>query len=283
MNLSQVRWAIPVLFLSLFGCAEPSSDTTSEPPVETSHLTGIQPNIKVGDVPPADMEIISSWVAEAVDVFQSPEFETNFRLASELYPELFVSRKEDLVPTLVVLDRLKTQDVRRSALLWPETFITLTDEPAARSSERTGYGFDGSRKATAGQMPGNPDVGQIELGRVHLARYRQGDTVEKSCALNTMVHEISHTLSEWDDKFWMHILDSEDKVTAPKGVFEASYFIGTIAQCTYLQKADRISNAGFHDCMMTFSDPKSDSRFKSLACDDFPDTKPVAPQGRLLP
>jgi len=57
---------------------------------------------------------------------------------------------------------------------------------------------DVSRDAGAGPFPENASpalTGEIALGRLHFARYTRGDAVEKSCALNTMTHEIGHTLS----------------------------------------------------------------------------------------
>lgn len=232
---------------------------------------------------PKDAGAVTRWIGEATALMQSPAFEANFLKASQLYPQVFVSKKEDLVASETVLARLKTQDPRLPDLWWPESFVVLTGEPALRSPDLKAFGFEASRKAGAGPMPDNPRAGRIELGRLHFARYTQGNVVEKSCALNTMVHEISHTLSERPDQFWMHILDSEENVTAPGGTFEASYFIGSLAQCTYLQASGHVLEASFQDCLMTFSDPRFGSRFKSLACDDFPNSKPITPQGRINP
>ena len=81
----------------------------------------------------------------------------------------------------------------------------------------------------------------------------------------------------------MHILDTEDNVTPPRGVFEASYFIGIVAQCTYLEKVGRIETQDFANCMTTFSDPSNSSRFRSIACDDFPGNTPITPRNRILP
>jgi len=284
VRLRKAKWAIPISVLSSLGCTEPAVETVEH--FENLSPPGLQPNIKVGAVPPGDADALESWIEEAVSVLQSPEFEMNFHLASQTYPTLFVSKKEDLVPSETVLSRLKTNDPRMSALWWPETFVTLSGPRAIRSEDRTGFGFEASRKAVLKTLPIKSDMkptGQIDLGRLHFARYTRGGPVEKSCALNTMVHEISHSLSERRGEFWMHILDSEINVTAPRGTFEASYFIGAVAQCTYLQSIDRVSDAKFHTCLKTFSDPQSGSRFKSLACDDFPNSKPITPQGRLLP
>jgi len=232
---------------------------------------------------PEDAKAVSRWIAEATALMQSPEFEDNFHRASTLYPKLFVSQKEDLVPAATVMTRLQTRDPRLPNLWWPQSFVVLTGGQAVRSPDASGFGFEASRIAGAGPIKGNYKDGEIELGRLHFARYTRGDAVEKSCALNTMIHEISHTLSDKPDLFWMHILDSEENVTPPRGVYEASYFIGAVAQCTYLKSKNRISGAEFPDCLMTFSDPASGSRFKSSACDDFRGEKPITPQGRLGP
>jgi len=185
------------------------------------------------------------------------------------------------MPTSNLQDVLHTNDSYSPALWWPETSIRLMGEPATRLPDKTGHGFLGSRTASTGPM--TEKTGEIELGRVHFARYTQGDIVERSCAINTMTHEISHTLSNREGEFWMHILDSGKDSNPPPGVFETSYLIGTIAQCSYLQDQNRIPEDAFFDCLLTFSDPVTRSRFRGRACDDFPDGKEITPAGRLTP
>ena len=230
---------------------------------------------------------MQKWIDESVALLQSPAFEANYLRAAELYPRVYVSKTQDIMATTKLLNRLKMEDPARADYWWPETYVVLEGPPAVRSSDRLGFGFEASRNgAAAGPYPMDdpaPKTGEIELGRLHFARYTQGDAVEKSCALNTMTHEISHTLSDKADRFWMHILDTEENTTPPFGVFEASYFIGTVAQCTYLQSIERVSEAGFQSCLLTFSSPGTTSRFKSLACDDFPEGKAISPSGRLVP
>ena len=268
--------------LALSACFQ----NTGEKPPKPVRVTGITPQITAGEIDPADKDALSAWIDEAVTLFKSPSFEANFKRASALYPEVYLSKSEDIIPSALLLTRLKTQDPRKPNLTWPKTRVVLRGETAVRAKDRLGFGFDGSRKAAAGPHPKEPvpqKTGQIEIGRLHLARYTQGDAVEKSCALNTMVHEISHTLSETPDKYWMHILDSQRGVTPPRGLFEASYFIGVVAQCTYLENMGRTPPAAFETCILTFSDPSLSSRFRSKACDDFPDGKPISPQGWLTP
>ncbi|MEP4050997.1 MAG: hypothetical protein ABJN22_02005 [Litorimonas sp.] len=246
--------------------------------------TGIDPDIVIGNVDAADQAALSNWIEESVSLLRSQEFESNFERASETYPQVYVSKTQDIIPSTLLLTRLKTEDPHLSALWWPKTYVVLNGKTSRRLSDQRGFGFQALRNAGAGPYPKNQigtKTGEIELGRLHYARYTQGDIVEKSCAINTMTHEISHTLSDQIDRFWMHILDTETNVTPPRGVFEASYFIGIIAQCTYLENANRIAKSDFESCLATFSDPARSSRFRSIACDDFPDNKPITPQGRL--
>lgn len=264
--------------LALVAC---SKNTPESPPVSAKVNSGLNPQILVGDIDPADKEALTAWIDEALALFKSPDFETNYRRASLSFPQVFVSKTEDIIPSALLLKRLKTEDPHMTGLWWPKTTVVLDGEPASHAQDRFGFGFKGSRKAVAGPHGDRAKTGQIEIGRLHLARYTEGDAVEKSCALNTLVHEISHTLSDTPGAYHMHILDSQRGVTPPRGIFEASYFIGVVAQCTYLETIGRTVPSEFESCILTFSDPALSSRFRSSACDDFPAGKPISPQGRL--
>lgn len=271
--------------LCLTACSNEPIAPTAQSVAASERLKGIHPDIVVGEVSPKDADALSQWIEEAVALFQSPKFETNFMRASSLFPEVYVSKSQDIILTSLLLQRLKTDDPYLSALWWPKTYVVLNGETAVRSENRRGFGFEALRNAGAGPFPVGEigtATGEIELGRLHFARYTQGDTVEKSCAMNTMVHEISHTLSDRPDIFWMHVLDTEEDVTPPRGIFEASYFVGIIAQCTYLEDVGRIDPSGFEACIRTFSDPASASRFRSIACDDFPDGTAIRPENRII-
>ena len=284
--MSVTRLSIVVIVLWLSACSRAVEPAYVSPETSPVTETGINPNIVVGDVRPEDKAALEAWIAKAVTLFKSPEYETNFKRAAQIYPHVYVSKTQDIIPTSLLLTRLKTQDRYLTALWWPKSYVVLNGETATRSATRRGFGFDALRNAGAGPYPANEigtPTGEIELGRLHFARYTQGDLVEKSCAMNTMVHEISHTLSDRPGIFWMHILDTEDNVTPPPGVFEASYFTGIVAQCTYLEKAGRITASGFQNCLTTFSDPASSSRFRSIACDDFPGDTPITPSNRISP
>ena len=274
------------VFFAIAACSNGAPPLVASTAVSVKSENGINPDIVAGTVNPSDRAALSAWIAETIALIKSPAFETNFKRASVIYPEIYVSKTQDIISSDLLLTRLKTQDPHLSKLWWPKTYVVLNGETATRLDDRKGFGFEADRNAGAGPYPENEigtNTGEIELGRLHFARYVKGDVVEKSCAINTMAHEISHTLSDQADRFWMHILDSQRGVTPPRGVFEASYFIGSVAQCTYLETVSRIAPSEFENCILTFSDPAMSSRFRSIACDDFPEDKPVSPSSRLNP
>jgi len=261
-----------------FAACTPETKPAEQIPAKT---IGFHPNIVTGENNTEDNAILQEWINISISTLQSSTFETNLDRAAQRYPKVWVSRSRDAMPTANLRDVMHTDSPYQPALWWPETSVKLIGKTAVRLPDRSSHGFSGSRIATTG--PKTETKGEIELGRVHFARYAQGDIVERSCAINTMAHEISHTLSNRKDVFWMHILDSGKDGNPPAGMFETSYLIGTIAQCSFLQDQNRIKSEGFFDCLLTFSDPVSGSRFRGRACDDFPDGKSITPAGRLNP
>lgn len=90
------------------------------------------------------------------------------------------------------------------------------------------------------------------IGRNHLARFRSTDQVERSCAINSMAHEITHTMSASSTMFETAVTDTGGgRVGAGNNPF-ASYFVGAVAQCTYLQELGRVTSEGLQQCIETF-------------------------------
>ena len=107
---------------------------------------------------------------------------------------------------------------------------------------------------------------KMRIGRVHLDRFVTGNVLEKSCAINTLAHEISHTLGSSPTNLQSYFLDIPEG-KEPEGVPVASYLVGTIAQCTYLEEKGRIESNQFTECVKLFV-PQP---FPSKLCDDYPD------------
>lgn len=264
--------------LALSGCLADAEIADTEKTIEP----GFSPKILVGENRPENRAALQSWIDESVALFTSTAFEANLAKVAQSYPKVYISGDRDVIPTDKLIDLLHLRDITAPNLWWPETYVILTDDPAGRfippASE---FGFHLARNAGAGPNSREPfpqKTGEIELGHLHFARYTRGDQMERACAMNTMVHEISHSLSDKPDRFWMHILDTGDDDNAPDGTFEASYLLGTVAQCTWLEGEGRIEPESFMSCVLSFSDPDKDSRFLSSACDDYPDGTEVTPR-----
>ena len=97
-------------------------------------------------------------------------------------------------------------------------------------------GEDDEYPANAGYI-GDGVSASFTLGRGHMFNWRSENIVRKSCAINTVSHEISHLVSTDPIKF-----DIKSQIIQDLGAAKhsennavASYLIGTVGQCTWLQ------------------------------------------------
>lgn len=111
----------------------------------------------------------------------------------------------------------------------------------------------------------------IRLNPALLNRWQSADPVERGCAVNTMAHEITHTLTRREDGFYYAFTDTgvgrEARATAP-----ASYFSGNLALCSYLVDQGRIAEGDVGKCMKVWYRRKG---FQSGRCTAFSDGRPV--------
>ncbi|WP_430417276.1 hypothetical protein [Parasphingorhabdus sp.] len=112
---------------------------------------------------------------------------------------------------------------------------------------------------------------KISLNRSLLKRWRSSDVVMRACAINTMAHEITHTLSRSSKTYLYAFRDTgvgaEARRTPP-----ASYLTGDIALCGYLIREGRIHRADLKSCVKVWYKPKG---FQSHKCNDFPGDTPI--------
>lgn len=110
----------------------------------------------------------------------------------------------------------------------------------------------------------------ITIRRYHLDWWRSTNAVTRSCAINTLTHEMTHNMSRSPTQFRWAFTDTGlgGSVTGEKG----SYTIGALAQCTYLQSIGRIQEAGVAQCVAVWG---LTDTFLGSRCDDFDDREPV--------
>lgn len=110
----------------------------------------------------------------------------------------------------------------------------------------------------------------ITIRRYHLDWWRSTNAVTRSCAINTLAHEMTHNMTRDPNQFRWAFTDTGlgGSVTGEKG----SYTMGALAQCTYLQSIGRITQAGIGQCLAVWG---LTNTFLGSRCDDYDDQEPV--------
>ena len=236
--------------LLLCGC------TSTPDPVESAAANRAEgPALQVASgTPTADHAVLQSWIDDTKGVLASSEFADNLRSLEADYPKVWLSPRLQYTAIPGLADRLRgiTGGYR-----FVPTPVYL----------RGGAGDDTARAGYAGlAADGRTGLSAMTLGRLHLRRYRSSDVVEKSCAINTMAHEASHTLTDTDPAF-LHAIEDTGNGAAPAGSTAplASYLIGATAQCTYLQKRGRVAATGLRACIAVFGT----NNYNSNRCNQF--------------
>lgn len=90
---------------------------------------------------------------------------------------------------------------------------------------------------------------RIRLRRSLLDRWRSTDPVVKGCAINTMAHEISHTISRDPHRYYPAFTDTGEANAEARNGVVASYFVGDLALCTSLVRSGRIASQDVAQCV----------------------------------
>jgi hypothetical protein len=211
------------LTLALSACAiePPAFGPDTEVAVRPTYLS-----ISVDDsVSAADKQTVQELINLTVRIITSERFARNLEGLEDPYHRLWLSPfGKTMSPPEVAQVYLGRHSTVRPAPI----IVEVADQ------ENPSQGF--SRET--------PLVSYIVLPPFVLERWR-GDTVERrSCAVNSLAHEISHSFSkspvEGD-----HIFADRGKgwyfnLTSYLYGHLASYTIGTVAQCTMLQEANEL-------------------------------------------
>jgi hypothetical protein len=213
------------------------------------------PPVSLGGVN-SDSERVSfeGLLNAAYETLQSKRFHDNLRSLGTAYPDIYIHFLGGGTPA----------DPRTAVT---STAHKLSDAIAATPPYRyvrspvTLVGGIDDNTATAG-WTGTPDQrGSMTVGRFHLARWQSLDAVERSCAVNTIAHEMSHLISSQTPTYMMHLTDSYaaslttrdrngKEIQPPHAV--ASYLVGAVAQCTWLQENGYSPAVDLKACVQIF-------------------------------
>jgi hypothetical protein len=236
-QLKRVSVVLAVLILTLTATAQNST-----------YISGV--------VNKTEKENLSKLIKESYSILQSDLFRANMLSIEKDYPSIFLQIENDMVngsvktgSTIDILNILQSKKQYRYV-------------PAAA-------GLVGDNKyffALAGIIGDNIN-GSFTLGRGNLSNWLSNDMVEKSCPVNSVSHELSHLISSDKTNFRIDTQPIRDMYAASKSGTNAvaSYLIGTVAQCTWLQKNNYSPKVDLMSCIKVFGH----RGFNSGRCNQF--------------
>lgn len=232
------------LIVSSCGINPPAMGPETVVPFSPSYLS-----ISIdSSVSSADRETVQDLIDVTVQVITSERFAQNLRGLRQPYHRLWLSPFG------------KTMTAEGVARIYLGEHRTVRPVPIV---------IEVANQATPAQEFSDtlPLVSYILLPPYVLERWR-GDTFERrSCAVNTLAHEISHSFSQnptdaeymFADKGKGWAFNTISYLYGPL----VSYTVGTVAQCTMLEEADELQD-GFAACL----DAWGTDEFYSGSCGD---------------
>lgn len=246
--------------------------------------TGAGPRISVrAGTPEVEQRDTEALITQAIATLRSPTFYSNLCSLQEDDPDLWLSSFLGYRSPAQLAMILTIHDPDKPDAHWSPTSVRISDMAVRNPQYDDGFEGDDDKPGDpryagvgydGGQQDGISTAG-MDLGRAHLERWRSKDLVEKSCSINTMAHEISHTLSHHETQHLEYFLDTGD-VSSARTKPIASYFVGSLAQCSWLQDNNRVEKTkeALQNCLATFRT----NEFRSGRCNDFADpTREVTP------
>jgi hypothetical protein len=243
----------------LAGCQRDTDRTVSSKPTPAHYTVE-------GTQGEAEHALVSALVSDAQNVLGSPAFRRNLLAFGKHHPAIFAKRGRPDIP----FERFANEvGAIGSNGRFASTRVVLT----GRNPQDEDYLLAG-----AGEPPVFGGSATVRLGRGITAQYRSADLVQKSCAINTVSHELSHTISLTPVLFTRAF---EDTRAGDKGIIGrtdplspvASYLVGTVAQCTWLESKGRIPSWAVRDCINVFGT----RAFNFKRCTAFVGQAPVQP------
>jgi hypothetical protein len=191
-----------------------------------------------------DRRPLEALLDQAYGVLRSGAMQQNLSRLAGRYPEVYASPGRPAMPMSKVADIIVLR--ARGARYVP------ADVALAETDELWGGGVAGY----ASQGPGEGRYSDIVLSRHVLDAWRSGDLVERSCAINVAAHEYSHTISTLPFVYQTAFTDTgapgQRIGRRDRSLPVASYLLGTVAQCTWLQLHGRISPSEVPACVEVF-------------------------------
>lgn len=188
-----------------------------------------------------EKQALNSLVQASYNTLRSKNFRTNLLLLEQDYPEIFLRMDEE-----------SSSAVNGSVQKLIE--ITQSSQPFRYANASVALvGSVDNYMALAG-VTGNNKDGSFALGRGHLQNWLSKNVTQRSCAVNTAAHELSHLITSDPVEFRTNTQPVKDNGAAQNSNQNAvaSYLIGTAAQCTWLQDQGYLPKVNFKTCVKVF-------------------------------
>lgn len=224
-------------------------------------LFGPPATLTLNAVPPADSADFRRLTEEANRILRSGALSENLRSLQRAYPTIF-ARPEHEITLAQTADYLAGKGARFVPM--PVDLVEALDADGKKNASAVRY-VEGGRDSSA----------SMRIIRPVLERYRSPNRVQQACAINTLAHELSHTLSLQPDRFVQLFKDTKLN-RSDHSVPRASYFLGSLAQCTYLQEVAPAQLARGPEALMTCLQVFGETAFNTLRCKSFRNDQPVA-------
>jgi hypothetical protein len=201
-----------------------------------------------------DREDLIAYAQAAISALSSATTAANAAALDQTYPKVWLNK-------VTKHESLKSVGKLAEA---PRTGFSYLPARLIMETNGTGaYEQKDPNSSTGGRM--------IGVREYHLQWWRSQNAVRRSCAINTLAHEITHNMTR-DPKTFRWAFEDTGPSTASVTTEKGSYTMGALAQCTYLQSIGRIDAAGVAQCVRIWGLKKA---FDVTHCDDFNDTELV--------
>ena len=239
-----------------------------------------RPRMMLGTVAADEREPLETLFETARTVLESDTFHANMIASEGVTDCCWLSKADGKSSTENLAKTLRLTSDSGRYFGWAPMTINLVGSASGRGATLSGDAAANIRMAGPRNVDGVSVLTETELdlGRLHLLRSIDDNQVQQSCAINTMAHEIAHSLSNQPRLFIWHIKDKEKRFLRPnpkpKGMRYASYRVGTIAQCSWLQDQGRIEPDDLAQCIDAFEAMK----FKSGSCKKYDNDTDMFPE-----
>lgn len=215
-----------------------------------------------------EREAAGRLLQEGYAVLRSSAFRSNLEALQARYPTVYARPSE--------------QDIDPKGV----AAIVSLEPPGSRFAPAQAMivDDDGVALGAAGEGGTTGRYSDVMITRGVLEAFGSGDVVTRSCAINVAAHEYAHTISLTPVGYRVAFTDTDEirREIANRrhpGTPVASYLIGSVAQCTWLERQGRIGPGDVRSCIEVFGT----AAFNWARCGQFAGGAPVAPRPGLAP